>query len=91
MDLRLLARLRNQAEIGPEIEEMELADMQALLGRRPRSVAEGQRSIDRWCAPRGPSATRNSVRYFHRHARREEALMRGGMGRAANARAAAIR
>lgn len=91
MDLRLLARLRNQAEIGPEIEEMELADMQALLGRRPRSVAEGQRAVDVLVRGAGPERDEEFVRYFHRHARREEALMRGGMGRAANARAAAIR
>ncbi len=91
MDLRLLARLRNQAEIGPEIEAMELADMQALLGRRPRSVTEGQRSIDALVRVAEPGRDEEFVRYFHRHARREEALMRGGMGRAANARAAAIR
>lgn len=91
MDLRLLARLRNQAEIGPEIESLELADMAALLGRRPASVGEGQRALDALVRAAGPDMDEALLRYFYRHARREEALMRGGMGRAANARASAIR
>ena len=33
----------------------------------------------------GPDMDETLVRYFHRHAQREEARMRGGMGRAENA------
>lgn len=91
MDLRLLARLRNQAAIGPEIEAMELADMGVLLGARPRSLAQGQRALDALVRAVGPDMDEPLIRYFHRHAQREEALMRGGMGRAENARASPIR
>lgn len=88
--LRFMTRLRNQAEIGPEIEALELADMGTLLGRRPASVAEGQREIEALVRRAGSELDAELVRYFHRHAQREEALMRGGMGRAADARASAI-
>jgi aminoglycoside phosphotransferase (APT) family kinase protein len=88
--LRFMARLRNQAEIGPEIEALELADMQALLGKRPASVVAGHREIDALVRVAGSDLDAELVRYFHRHAQREEALMRGGMGRAADARASAI-
>jgi hypothetical protein len=91
MDLRLLARLRNQAEIGPEIESLELADMAVLLGRRPAGVGQGHRALDALVRAAGPDMDEPLLRYFYRHARREEALMQGGMGRAANARASAIR
>jgi len=88
--LRLMARLRNQAEIGPEIEALEIDDMAALLGKRPQSVREGHRAIEALVRASGRERDEEFVRYFHRHARREEALMRGGMGRAANARASSI-
>lgn len=91
MALRLLARLRNQAEIGPEIESLELDDMQSLLGQRPRSVDAGHRAVDDLVRASGPERDEEFVRYFHRHARREGALMKGGMGRAANARTSPIR
>lgn len=91
MALRLLARLRNQAEIGPEIESLEIDDMQALLGQRPRSVVAGHRAVEDLVRTSGPERDEEFVRYFHRHARREEALMLGGMGRAANARTSPIR
>jgi len=90
MVLRLLARLRNQAEIGPEIEQMELQDMQSLLGQRPSSVTAGQRAVDTLVRDSGPDMDEVLVRYFHRHALREQALMQGGMGRAEHARVSAI-
>lgn len=90
MDLRLLARLRNQAQIGPELEELELADLGGILGRRPRSTAEGQRALEALVRAAGTERDEELLRYFHRHARREEALMQGGMGRAAGARASPI-
>lgn len=91
MALRLLTRLRNQAVIGPEIESFELDDMKALLGHQPRSVVEGHRAVETLVRASGPERDEELVRYFHRHAHREEALMRGGMGRAENARTSPIR
>ena len=64
--------------------------MTALLGKRPQSVREGHRAIEALVRASGRERDEEFVRYFHRHARREEALMRGGMGRAANARASSI-
>jgi aminoglycoside phosphotransferase (APT) family kinase protein len=88
--LRLLAHARNLAEIGPEIEELELADMARLLGQRPPSLREGHRAMDALVRRADPDLDAELTRYFHRHASREEALMRGGMGRAENARATPI-
>lgn len=79
---RLLAHARNLAEIGPEIEALELDDMEALLGARPESCRAGNRAIDRLVESAGPEMDETLVRYFYRHAVRERALMRGGMGRA---------
>lgn len=85
MALRLLAHARNLAEIGPEIEALELADLARLLGRRPASVREGQRLLNELVQQAGPDLDAELTRYFHRHASREEALMRGAMGRAEGA------
>lgn len=90
MTLRLVAHIRNVAEIGREIEDLELADMQSLLGRRPATVSEGHREIDALVRQAGPDMDEAFIGYFHRHAQREEALMRGGMGRAENAHASPI-
>ena len=85
--LRLLAHARNLAEIGPEIEALELDDLARLLGRRPASVREGQRELNELVKRAGADLDAELTRYFHRHASREEALMRGAMGRAEGARA----
>jgi len=87
---RLLAHTRNLAEIGPEIDALERDDMAKLLGSRPSDVLQGTRDLDALVREAGPEMDETLVRYFYRHALREEALMKGGMGRAENARAAAI-
>ncbi|MBK7251220.1 MAG: phosphotransferase family protein [Gammaproteobacteria bacterium] len=90
MALRLVTHLRNIGEIGREIEALELADMAQLLGRAPRTVLEGQHALDALVRRADPGLDEALTRYFHRHALREEALMRGAMGRAEGARIAAI-
>jgi aminoglycoside phosphotransferase (APT) family kinase protein len=87
MDLRLLAHARNLAEIGAEVEAQELADQASLLGRRPASLREGHRLLNELVLRAGPELDEAFVRHFHRHALREEALMRGAMGRAEGAAA----
>lgn len=82
MTLRLVAHMRNIAEIGAEIAELELDDMQALLGSRPRTVRDGHRAMDQLVRNAGPDLDAALIQYFYRHALREEALMRGGLGRA---------
>lgn len=90
MTLRLVAHMRNIAEIGAEIGELELDDMQTLLGSRPKSVKDGHRAMDKLVRQAGPDMDRALIQYFHRHAQREEALMRGGLGRAESAKASPI-
>ena len=88
--LRLVARLRNAAEIGPEIEALELDDMAGLLGSRPGSLGEGNRALEALVRRSGAELDERLARYFHRHALREEALMKGGLGRVERARTSPI-
>lgn len=90
MTLRLLTHLRNVAEIGPAINDLELEDMAQLLGTRPHSVRDGHRSIEALVRREVPDLDGPLIQYFHRHAQRQEALMRGAMGRAENARTSSI-
>jgi aminoglycoside phosphotransferase (APT) family kinase protein len=90
MDLRLLAHVRNVAEIGREIAALELDDMSQLLGKRPADVLAGHRAINELVLAAGPDLDATLTRYFYRHALREEALMRGGLGRAEHARTTPI-
>ncbi|MBP1686304.1 MAG: aminoglycoside phosphotransferase [Deltaproteobacteria bacterium] len=90
LNLRLLAHIRNVAEIGHEIDALELADMAQLLGHRPPNVRAGHRAMEALVRKAGPDMDEALTRYFHRHALRQEALMRGGMGRAENIRATPI-
>lgn len=90
MTLRLVAHMRNVAEIGHEIAALELDDMQALLGTRPNTVRDGHRALEALVRRAGTELDRPLVEYFYRHALREEALMRGGLGRAEHAKMAAI-
>lgn len=89
--LRLVAHLRNLAEIGADIAELEINDMQSLLGTRPCSVREGHRAMEALVKAADSDKDIPLIQYFHRHAQRERALMRGGMGRAEHARTSAIR
>ena len=90
LNLRLLAHIRNVAEIGHEIDALELDDMAQLLGHRPRTVREGHRAMEALVRTAGPDMDEALTRYFYRHALRQEALMRGGMGRAEGIRATPI-
>jgi len=96
-------RARDAAVIGPgrealshpevhgRLDDLELEDMTQLLGTRPRSVQDGHRSIEALARQENPELDRSLIQYFHRHAQRQEALMRGAMGRAENARTSPIR
>ena len=54
--------------------------MGALLGRRPADVKEGHRALHQLVLDSGPERDEAFVRYFYRHARREEALMETALG-----------
>jgi aminoglycoside phosphotransferase (APT) family kinase protein len=90
LDLRLLRILRNADRRGRELAAQELDDMARLLGARPASVAEGQRALDALVAAAGPRRDEELVRYFHRHALREEALVQGALGAGEGARLAPL-
>jgi aminoglycoside phosphotransferase (APT) family kinase protein len=85
LDLRLLTRMRNLIEFGREIEADDLDDMKLILGRRPKDRHEGLVAMDDFVRRAGPDMDAELTRYFYRHAMREEAVMRGAMGRIENA------
>jgi aminoglycoside phosphotransferase (APT) family kinase protein len=85
MDLRLLTHIRHLTEIGRQIEADDLDDMKAILGRRPNNRREGMVAMDEFVRRAGPEMDAELTRYFYRHAMREEAVMRGAMGRIENA------
>jgi aminoglycoside phosphotransferase (APT) family kinase protein len=85
IDLRLLKRIRNITEFGREIEADDLDDMKPILGRRPKDRHEGMLAMQEFVLRAGPEMDAELTRYFYRHAMREEALMRGAMGRVENA------
>jgi hypothetical protein len=78
--IRLAEHLRRAERFGPAYAEAELDDLGELLGRRPADALEGRRALERgvreWRARREEAL----VRYFHRSALREEALLRGALG-----------
>jgi aminoglycoside phosphotransferase (APT) family kinase protein len=77
---RLARHLRHADRLGPVFEARELDDMGALLGKRPADVVEGHRRVDQLVRRAGPDRDEELVRYFYRHARREEALMETALG-----------
>jgi len=83
--LRLVAKIRNNAEIGAELDALELDDMAELLEARPANLREGTRALETLVRRAGPEMDETLVAYFYRHAQRELARMRGGMGRAEHA------
>jgi aminoglycoside phosphotransferase (APT) family kinase protein len=85
MTLRLALLLRNADRLGAALDAQELDDLGLLLGRRPGSLPEGRRALDRLVREHGARREEELVRYFHRHALRSQALMRGAMGMAERA------
>ncbi|MEM7412817.1 MAG: phosphotransferase family protein [Myxococcota bacterium] len=79
---RLATYARNIERLGPAFEAAELKEMGALLGQRPADVATGNAQLEEFVE--SPSLSDHQeerlVRYFHRHAVREERLMQGALG-----------
>ncbi len=82
MTLRLAQHLRNADRLGPALDAQELDDLGRLLGRRPATLREGYRALDGLVRKEGQQREEELVRFFHRHALRAQALMRGAMGMA---------
>ncbi len=90
MLMRLIAHMRNIGEIGRAIEALELEDMGRILGAVPKSLHDGTVALDALVKRAGPELDVPLIQYFHRHAQRQEALMRNGLGRAEHARMSAF-
>jgi aminoglycoside phosphotransferase (APT) family kinase protein len=88
---RLARHLRHADRLGPAFEEQELDDMGELLGKRPSEIKAGHREVDALVRRSGPDRDEAFIRYFYRHARREEALMEGALGLCEGAQLAALR
>jgi aminoglycoside phosphotransferase (APT) family kinase protein len=88
---RLARHLRHADRLGIAFEEQELDDMGELLGKRPRDVQEGHRQVDGLVRTSSPDRDEAFIRYFYRHARREEALMEGALGLCEGAQLAPLR
>jgi aminoglycoside phosphotransferase (APT) family kinase protein len=85
IDLRLLTRIRHLTEFGREVEADDLDDVKAFLGTRPKNRHQAMVAMDQFVRRAGPDMDADLTRYFYRHAMREEAVMRGAMGRIENA------
>jgi hypothetical protein len=88
--IRLAEHLRRVERYGPAYSDAELDDLGELLGRRPANPLEGRRALERGVREWGARREAELVRYFHRHALREEALMRGALGLAEGRRLSPI-
>ena len=80
MTVRLALHLRAVAELGRDIENLELEDMGSLLERRPATLREGRVALDELVRAAGPDADDALVAFFHRQTLREQALTGGAMG-----------
>ncbi len=79
---RLATYARNIQRYGARFEAHELDEMGEILGRRPSDIREGEQSLERLLVDRhrGDVDDESLVRYFYRHAVREERLMAGALG-----------
>ena len=79
---RLATYARNIDRFGAAFQAEELEEMAALLGTQPADVADGERQIEELARSTSVSLDEEEslIRYFHRHAVREERLMRGALG-----------
>jgi len=88
---RLARHLRHGDRLGVAFDEQELDDMAELLGKRPSDVTEGHRAMHQLVLDSGPDRDEAFIRYFYRHARREEMLMEGALGMCEGAQLSPLR
>ena len=88
---RLARHLRHGDRLGIAFEEQEIDDMGALLGNRPANAKEGHRAVHQLVLDSSPDRDEEFIRYFYRHARREEALMETALGMCEGAQLAPLK
>lgn len=67
--LSLAHYARRADQLGAAIEELELAGMAELLGKRPASIAEGEAALERFVLDSGDEHTAALLQFFHRRTR----------------------
>ena len=75
-----VARYLQRAELlGPELEQDDLDEAGAILGRRPASWSDADARLEAFAQAAGPEDDGRLVRYFHRHILRHESLLEGAL------------
>jgi aminoglycoside phosphotransferase (APT) family kinase protein len=77
---RLATHLRNADAFGAELEAEELRELAALLGAKPRTLAEADAALCELITRDEGARDRELAAYLYRRAVREEALWRGALG-----------
>jgi aminoglycoside phosphotransferase (APT) family kinase protein len=66
---------RRSQLLGPGMDEAELEDMAAILGRRPKDIPSGERDLEEFVLSAAPDNDEALVRHFYRREVRRYALM----------------
>jgi hypothetical protein len=75
-----VARYLARADLlGPALEEQDADEVAAILGRRPASWSDADARLESFVQGAGPEADAALAQYFHRHLRRQEALLQGAL------------
>jgi aminoglycoside phosphotransferase (APT) family kinase protein len=75
-----VARYLQRADLlGPELEEEDLDEAGAILGRRPESWSDADARLEAFVQAAGPDDDARLVHYFHRHILRHETLLQGAL------------
>jgi len=75
-----VARYLERAELfGPALEEQNLDEVGALVGRRPGSWSEGDQALEAFVLRADAGSDAALIGYFHRHFSRQEALLQGAL------------
>jgi hypothetical protein len=75
-----VARYLARAELfGPALEERNLDEVGALLGRRPGSWSEADEALEAFVRSAGPDSDAALIGTLHRHFSRQEALLEGAL------------
>src|SRR5262249_32074054 len=75
-----VARTLERADLlGPALEEQDLDEAGAILGRRPGSWRDADAKLEAFVLSAGPEADAPLIQYLHRHVQRHEVLLQGSL------------
>jgi aminoglycoside phosphotransferase (APT) family kinase protein len=78
--IRLVDYLRSAEQLGPAMDALELEEMTAILGPRPKDRSDGNIALAELVMQSGPERDEELVRYFYRRLLREETMLKPAMG-----------